>query len=304
LARHEVVGVTGRWLSRALLLFLLIAFVPQFAVAQQPPAPKTSTDETLLLEVQINGQSIGKIGEFTMRSGQLLVKPDELTDLTVRIPAATALQPGGLISLADIPGLTWKLDQVNQVLQITISEVHLLPKVILPNGSAEANGPRVIASGTGVTLNYDMVGTFANGSNSGAGSLDGRFFSPYGVITSDWLGFIGADSGASPNSAIRLDSAYSFENANTLNTVTLGDFISSGLSWTRPVRLEGAQILRDYRTRPDLVIFPLPTVNGSAAVPSTIQVLTNGNLVASAVCRCRCRMRVWYPKQYRMRYRL
>ena len=34
--------------------------------------------------------------------------------------------------------------------------------------------------------------------------------------------------------------------------------------------------------RPDLVTFPLPTLSGSAAVPSTLTVLMNGNLVASS----------------------
>ena len=129
----------------------------------------------------------------------------------------------------------------------------------------------MVESGTGLTLNYDMVGTFADGSNSGVGAVDARLFSPLGIVSSDWLGFVGAGSGSKSNSAIRLDSSYTYEDVNTLNTYKLGDFITSGLAWTRPVRLEGAQFVLDYRTRPDLVTFPLPTVNGSAAVPSTVQ---------------------------------
>ncbi len=281
LRSHERIGEAVRWLGWAELLFLLMALVPLPVVAQQP-VPKPNSDETLLLEVQINGQSTGKIGEFVLRSGKLLVKPDELLDLGVKLPASLAVQPGGLISVSDIPGLTLKLDEVNQILQITIAESRLAPKIILPNGSESVTTPRIIESGTGVTLNYDMVGTFANGSNSGAGSMDARIFSPHGILSSDWLGFIGADSGSTPNSAVRLDSSYTYEDVNTLHSYKLGDFITSGLSWTRPVRLEGAQFVLDYRTRPDLVTFPLPTVNGSAAVPSTVDIMTNGNLVASS----------------------
>jgi len=257
-----------------------IVVVPRPTFAQQA-APKTGNDETLLLEVHINGQSTGKIGEFTMRDGKLLSKPEEIHDLGVKIPSSVALQPGGLIALSDLPGLKWHLDPINQILELSTGDNHLLATIVLPNGSEGTTAPRVVESGTGLTLNYDMVGTFVSGQNSGAGTIEARAFSPLGVFTSDWLGYIGG-VGATSNTAIRLDTAYTFENVNTLYTYTLGDFISSGLAWTRPVRLEGAQVLLDYRTRPDLVTFPLPVVNGSAAVPSTVEVLTNGNLVASS----------------------
>jgi len=275
------VGKIARWLGCAELLFLLIAVVSRPAFAQQP-APKTDNDETLLLEVHINGQSTGKIGEFVLRSGKLFVKPDELRDIGVKVSDSLASRPGVLILLSDLPEVTYNLDQKNQLLEITTSETHLLSKVILPNGSEAATAPRVVESGTGVTLNYDMVGTFASGSNSGVGSIDARFFSRLGILSSDWLGFIGAASSATANTAVRLDTVYTYEDVNSLRSYTLGDFISSGLAWTRPVRMEGAQIVLDYRTRPDLVTFPLPVINGSAAVPSTVQVLTNGNVVASS----------------------
>ena len=147
----------------------MLAFVPRYAVAQQP-APKVDSDETLLLEVQINGHTTGKIGEFILRGGKLMVKPDELRDLGVRVPNTLALQPGGYIALSDLSGVTSKLDQVNQVLQITIAENRLVPQVVLPNGKQLDNRPRVVESGIGLTVNYDMVGTFTNGANSGAGS--------------------------------------------------------------------------------------------------------------------------------------
>jgi len=34
--------------------------------------------------------------------------------------------------------------------------------------------------------------------------------------------------------------------------------------------------------RPDLITFPLPTVSGSAAAPSTVDVLADGNLIVSS----------------------
>src|ERR1700677_1519980 len=45
--------------------------------------------------------------------------------------------------------------------------------------------------------------------------------------------------------------------------------------------MEGAQIDSDFTLRPDLITFPLPTISGSAAVPSTVSVLANGNTLFS-----------------------
>ena len=55
-----------------------------------------------------------------------------------------------------------------------------------------------------------------------------------------------------------------------------GDLVSSGLSWSRPVRLGGVQFSTDFAIRPDLVTFPTPTITGTVAVPSTVDVLVNG----------------------------
>ena len=229
-----------------------------------------STDETLLLEVQVNGHSIGKVGEFTLRHGKLMARPDELRDLGFQVPDARAFGFSGLIALADLPGLTWSVDQKNQELHVIASDNSLVPTLLHFYGRESPVSRRVIESGTGVTLNHDTVGTFASGKMGGAASLDLRAFSPRGVVDSGWLAYAGAgSSGTGTNKAIRLDSTYSFADVNTLRRYRVGDFITGGLAWTRPIRLEGVQILSDFSMRPDLVTFPLPSISGSIAVPST-----------------------------------
>jgi outer membrane usher protein len=44
----------------------------------------------------------------------------------------------------------------------------------------------------------------------------------------------------------------------------------------------GFQIRSDFSMRPDLVTFPMPTIKGSTAVPSTVEVLADGNVAASS----------------------
>ncbi len=288
----------ARWLRCAQIMFLMMAAMPQWAAATGPvvssanppanpaaagPATAESNDETLFLDVQVNGHSIGKIGEFTLRHGSLWARPDELRALGFRVPVSRASQTGGLVGLSDLPGLNWILDEKNQVLQVTATDSALLPALLQPLGREPAGSRRVIESGTGVTLNYDTVGTFSGGQKGGSGSFETRAFSPWGIVSSDWLAFAGANSSAAGSTtAIRLDSAYTFADVNSLRRYSLGDFINGGLSWTRPVHLEGIQINSDFSMRPDLVTFPVPTITGSAAVPSTVNVLTDGNLAASS----------------------
>ena len=248
-----------------------------FEAASDPNA-----DQKLLLEVWVNGRSIGKIGEFIMRRGKLMARPDEVHDLGFRVPDAFASKPGTLVALSDLHGLTWTIDQKNQILNITASDSALLPTLLQPEGREAVTGRRTIESGTGMTLNYDIAGTYASGKTGATGSVDLRSFSTWGIVNSDWLGFAGAaSSGAGTNTAIRLDSTYTFADVNSLRRYTLGDFITSGLAWSRPFHIGGAQIRSDFSMRPDLITFPLPTLTGSAAVPSTVDVLVNGNVVAS-----------------------
>ena len=238
--------------------------------------------ETLLLEVYVNGHSIGKIGEFSLRRGRLMARPDELHNLGFRVPLSNASETGGLIALSDLPGVTYTVDQENLILRVTASDSALLPTMLNFYGREEPGGRRTIESGTGLTFNYDFTGTFAGGKASGTGALNLRAFSPRGIVSSNWLAYTGAAMSASgTNTTVRLDSVYTFADANKLRRYSVGDFITSGLSWTRPVHLEGAQLRSDFTTRPDLITFPLPNVTGSAGVPSTISVLTNGNLMMS-----------------------
>ena len=54
-----------------------------------------------------------------------------------------------------------------------------------------------------------------------------------------------------------------------------GDVITAGFAWTRPIRMGGAQMQRNFGLRPDLVTLPLPAARGSAAVPSTADIYIN-----------------------------
>jgi len=238
-------------------------------------------DEIVLLEVQVNGHSLGKFGEFTLRRGMLMARPDELHDLGFRVPETHHSSPNGLVALSDLPGLTWKMDQKNQELYVTANDGQLLPTRLEPDERSDSH--RLVESGTGATLNYDIAANYNGGKTGATGALDTRAFSPWGVASSGLLVYTGAKQGGGTprKTLVRLDSTYTIADVNTLRRYSMGDFISGGLAWTRPIHMGGAQIRADFSMRPDLVTFPLPSVDGSVAVPSTIEVLADGREVLS-----------------------
>src|SRR5471030_2580997 len=118
-----------------------------------------AADQTLLLEVEVNGYSTGKIGEFTMRNGALLARRDELRDLGFRIPDTLAFGSDSLIALSDLPGFASRLDQATQTLYVTAANNRLLPALLRVGATPDAS--KAVESGTGATLDYDITGTSA-----------------------------------------------------------------------------------------------------------------------------------------------
>jgi outer membrane usher protein len=254
-----------RFLMAAALCLSIV--VPQRALA---------ATETLLLDVRLNGRPIGKIAEFTLIDGKLFSRAKELKELGLKTPEPLAeVSNDGAgddqVALTALSGLTYHLDLAAQTIELTVADGRIVPTV-LRNGGVQETGVTE-ASGTGATLDYDMVATLSGGRPVGAGLLGVRVFSPVGVGSMGMLVHAGGFGGTS---AIRLDTSFTMSNPETLRRVRVGDFISGSLAWTRPVRFAGAQVSIDFGLRPDLITFPLPSINGSATVPSTIDVLVNG----------------------------
>jgi outer membrane usher protein len=234
-----------------------------------------AADETLLLDVHINGYAIGLIGEFTQRDQALFARRTELRDLGLQVPPRSGSDPDELIDLAQLPGLSWRLDRPAQALYVVAANDSRLPTRL---GIGRAPTPQMhIQSGVGATLNYDLSLSLVAGRKLASGLFDLRAFSLLGVVNSGFLVRAGPDAlNSTRTSFIRLDTAAQYSDVNSLRRYTLGDFVSDGLSWTRPVRMGGAQLRSDFTMRPDMITFPLPSLSGVAAVPSTLDVFANG----------------------------
>lgn len=74
----------------------------------------------------------------------------------------------------------------------------------------------------------------------------------------------------------RLDSSWVHDDPGNALRLRLGDALSRSPDWESSVRFGGVQWGTDFSLQPDRVTFPLPSVAGSAALPSTAQLYMNG----------------------------
>ncbi len=245
-------------------------------VGSAPLAPQGTV--ALQLAVSINQQPATKIGAFMQRpDGGLEAKPQELHDVGIQVPARTPLQPDGEVRLADIAGLACIYDAPNQSLACQVPFNLLVTQVF--NATSAAPGSVATTPSYGAVLNYQLFGSASSAQsfssysfNGGSVSLDGRAFTPFGTFSQ--TGILGTTT-SSNLTALRLDSDFTYSDPASMTVAKVGDTISSGEPWTRPIRMGGLQFQRNFALRPDLITLPLPSYSGSAAVPSTVDVYIN-----------------------------
>lgn len=269
-----------RWRASriARLLACLIAIAASRSV---PSVAAGGTELPIQLEVYINNQPTNLIGGFAEEGGELSSSPQELAELGLELPEA--FRAKALVALKSIPGLTYRYDRARQAILLDIGDG--LRKRTEIDASARDRKRPAVEHGTGAVLNYALIGTLSDDSigtdrfnpvalKSGfAAHLDTRIFMPQGKLELSGIARTGLQREG--DDIVRLDTAWTCEDPETLHRWRVGDTISGGLNWTRPVRMGGIQFQRRFDLRPDLVVAPLPAVSGSAAVPSTVDVYVN-----------------------------
>ena len=137
-------------------------------------------------------------------------------------------------------------------------------------------------------MNYSVLGGSVRDRVSGRTTFsdtnlmfDARAFSEWGVLTQTGLvggNFFNYQSTANSNNQRyqRYDTSYVYADPESTMTYRLGDAVSGATAWSRPIRMGGAQVMRDFTLRSDIVTRPMPSISGTAAAPSTVDVLVNG----------------------------
>lgn len=255
-----------------------------FAMAQEDAADITdvsltvANDRDLFLEVFINEVSTKLIGNFKeLPDGGLAATAEELLEVGLK-PDDTARADNGLIRLDRLPDVRYEVNQPEQKLFVTTDTIAARSAKVIDldqNRKKERLKPQ---SGYGAVVNYTLFASsntlFEDETDlfrGVSGSFDARLFGPLGTLSHS---FLAGYSDGRFDEFTRLNTTWSYSDPERLLTYRAGDFISGGLSWTRPVYLGGLQVERNFALRSDLVTLPLPAFSGTAAVPSTLEVYT------------------------------
>lgn len=241
--------------------------------------------QKLQLEVFIEGHSTNLIAEI-LRSpdGRFAARRSELREVGVAVPGSG--KDDDVIAFETIPGFGMRYDEPAQKLHLTLApEARLAREYSARQSGGLVLKPDIkISDEYGSVLNYNLFGTAARGYSSrsstyttGSATLEHRAFSPYGVIQNSGI----AGTTLTREGLLRLESSYTYADYDRSTQITAGDAISGGLGWTRPIRFGGLRISREFGLRPDLITAPLPSVSGSAAVPSTVDVYVDNMRIAS-----------------------
>ena len=268
-----------------------------------PLLAAAAPDEVLYLQAFVNGVDQDVIVRVERSAGDFLLQADDLLVLGLKseiLPAASE----GRVALSGLAGVQAIYSPLEQRLDLEIPMALLRPQLLgsvhesdeAPRSDtglvldyalhlqsdrttlAEAEGrsfaPTVLENWTRapVTRTTEYRGEFEQKTRAASLSTSTRLFSPAGLFIN--RGYTTWDSGESEY--IREDSFWTYSELDSLRTWTVGDFIGSSLTWTRALRLGGAQLTRNFGVRPDLVTFALPQLGGTAVVPTTVDLYVNG----------------------------
>ena len=258
----------ARWAVVAVCMVLSVRSLAAPVVADR-------TVEEVWLGVDLNGQQSGEVALFLRRpDGRVLAPAAQLKAWRLQAPVQAAVTSRGeqYIPLDALDGLSYHIDEETQVLTIT-APARLFEHVTL-NGAARNYVPAP-PSPWGGFLNYDLVASNGNGDTTLSALLEASVFGPAGAGVVSYLERRENDQ----TQSIRLDSTWTIDHPDTVDSFRLGDSITgSSAWWGSAVRFGGIQWASNYATRPGLITMPLPSVAGESVLPSTLDLYVNNAL--------------------------
>ena len=232
---------------------------------------KSTMPELLLLDVSVNGQRLKDVVRVEQATGGPLLLPLAAWDEARLLhPAAVLMQSDGTpaAALDAVPGARWQLDRQGLSLVVEMPVGAFIGSHFSLRADLAAPPPR---PEPGAMLNYDAFVSREAGGNGGGATLEAIAFGGYG----NFVGSALVSRDALGSHATRLETYWRYALPERMETLVLGDTVGVGGGWSRPVRYGGLRWGRDFSLRPGFIGYPLPSLAGEAALPSTVDVLVN-----------------------------
>lgn len=220
----------------------------------------------LPVSVVINGEAADEPCLVAIRDGRLFVPSDAPHLWGLRLPGdvgAMSINGQGFTSLDGVAGLSARLDGSGSALIID-ADPRLFPAVHL--GRARRSPP-VARAVPAQFIGYDLSLSDLDGNLSAFAFLDAGMSGNWGVLVTT------ATIQSEGRNFVRLDSSLQRDFPGPRLRLTLGDTVTRGGDWNRPVRFGGIRLGTDFSLTPDDITYPLPVLRGSTALPSTVELV-------------------------------
>jgi outer membrane usher protein len=258
-----------------LRLSAAVALALAGAIAHAEQGPDAFSES--ILAVTVNGEHLD--APLVVRrdaDGTLLLRAEDLKALRIRTPARGAMTVNGQLyyRVGSEIGANVSFDDATQSV-----DVNLPAQAFLPTSAryASPDAPHKADVQPGAFMNYDVSAERVDGATSAGSFIEVGVFGSKGVLTASAVARTGPDQ----SGGVRLDTAWTRDFPDRMETLRVGDSISSAGSWGRSARFAGIQYGTNFSTQPTFVTTPLLSAGGDAILPSTVDVFVNGNPVAS-----------------------
>jgi outer membrane usher protein len=256
---------------------LALCLAAHAAFAAEPPDLSEA-----VLEVTLSAKEAGEM-MIVLRGSEnrLYLDANDFVRLRLHVPQTAPYMYEGrrYFEVAALKGCSVA---INETLQRAVISAPASALDTTHLSAAARQSPPVTPASPGAFLNYQLSAQRISGQDSGGAFTELGVFAAAGVVTNTAVArYGGADYGYA-NELVRLDTTYSRDFPDALETLNVGDTISDGGSWGYAMRYAGVRWSRNFSLRPDLLTTPLLTTGGTATVPSTVDVFVNNQLVTSS----------------------
>jgi outer membrane usher protein len=225
-------------------------------------------------EVHVNGTPEDTVLVLQDASGHVLVRAADLERWRIHVTGVAGVSHGtdDYLPLSAIAGLTYRIDPSHGTLLLDVTASRFAA-TRFTGISRAADQPT--PSPPGAYVNYDIFGARgSHGSSHASALVEAGVFGAWGTGSSTFLArHQGGDS-----RTLRLDTTWTHDRPADMASLRFGDVISAPSSWGRGVRFGGVQWGTNFATQPGFITFPLPTLGGVAAEPSTVDFYVNNVL--------------------------
>jgi len=260
LVRHSLLSVF------CVISVLLCLYRPEPAVAEQ-----------IIARIILNQQDKGDFFVNQGENGDFLVKTEDLKTIGFRsLSGEISLLDGEpYMSLRSLAGVRYIFNEATLSVEITASPSALGKEIIdfQPERIEKVYYPR----DSSVFLNYGADYRAGNGLSFSGFNLTNQL----GIRSGDIL-FLSDSVYTKDNTSdrfIRLQSSFIYDDRNTLQRLTVGDFFASSGNLGSSLNLGGISFAKVYNMDPYYIYYPTLNLAGQVALPSEAQFYLNGMLI-------------------------